>query len=650
MDKSFGTSSFKTTSSISNNVENKYLNQFSLEKVTEIYKKLEENPDLEYYFLDKDKNPVKVLEIKKVPYSGRIYDVDVENDIVLVRRAGIPVWSGNSNTKAVDISKYGNNGTIHGATWTTGKFDSALKFDGTDDYVNCGNDSSLNITDAITIEVWVKPTGNNTDRSIIEMGKSWRLSLYNSSIANFQVHDGGEWSGIYENISNLGKNWIDLGAVSNTNEVLSMTYLDNGIALFGGCSGGRVHRSTDYGLNWTAIGDVFGSPSDSMAYCGDGIVLISFINGKVWRSTDYGLNWTDLGTIGEATSMAPVEYLDNGIALLGDDSGHVYRSTDYGENWTDLGIIDSGGVTSLAYLESGIAILGTGGGKVHRSTDYGENWTEIGTIATDTIRVIAYLGNGIVILGDDYSHVHRSTDYGLNWTDLGTVGSSVILSMAYLGNGVVILGNGDNHVYRSTNYGLNWTDLGSPSNQSIESMAYLGSGIAILGDNNYHVFRSKINLSASITPDTFSHITGTFSENTTSIYVNGVLQGMSNNASRNNILNNLLIGKQLNGSYFNGLIDEVRIYNRALTPEEIRMHYLSEFQKFNATEWRFYNNVTNLTDGTYTYYGLANDTVGNEGQTETRTLTVDTTPPAISITYPTSNSVKNNYIINGTST
>jgi len=36
---------------------------------------------------------------------------------------------------------------------------SCLQFDGVNDYVNCGNDTSLDITDAITIEAWVKING-----------------------------------------------------------------------------------------------------------------------------------------------------------------------------------------------------------------------------------------------------------------------------------------------------------------------------------------------------------------------------------------------------------------------------------------------------------------------------------------------------------
>jgi len=61
-----------------------------------------------------------------------------------------------TGTTIYDGSDEGNNGAIHGAKWGKGKEGSALQFDGTDDYVDCGNDESLNITDAITIEAWVK--------------------------------------------------------------------------------------------------------------------------------------------------------------------------------------------------------------------------------------------------------------------------------------------------------------------------------------------------------------------------------------------------------------------------------------------------------------------------------------------------------------
>jgi len=51
-----------------------------------------------------------------------------------------------------------NNGTNEGGVTTgvAGQVGEAFSFDGVDDYVNCGNDESLDITDAITISLWFK--------------------------------------------------------------------------------------------------------------------------------------------------------------------------------------------------------------------------------------------------------------------------------------------------------------------------------------------------------------------------------------------------------------------------------------------------------------------------------------------------------------
>jgi hypothetical protein len=65
-----------------------------------------------------------------------------------------------------DKTPYENDGTIYGATFTTdrkGKANSAMSFDGVNDYINCGNGASLNITDKITISAWVKPVGPHED-------------------------------------------------------------------------------------------------------------------------------------------------------------------------------------------------------------------------------------------------------------------------------------------------------------------------------------------------------------------------------------------------------------------------------------------------------------------------------------------------------
>ena len=68
-------------------------------------------------------------------------------------------WRFNEGTgsTAKDSSPFGNNGTIHGASWVRGKFGSALEFDGTDDYAEVPDSNSLHIANAITVASWVKP-------------------------------------------------------------------------------------------------------------------------------------------------------------------------------------------------------------------------------------------------------------------------------------------------------------------------------------------------------------------------------------------------------------------------------------------------------------------------------------------------------------
>jgi len=90
-------------------------------------------------------------------------------------------------------------------------------------------------------------------------------------------------------------------------------------------------------------------------------------------------------------------------------------------------------------------------------------------------------------------------------------------------------------------------------------------------------------------------------------------------------------------SHFNGTLDEVKVWNRALSALEVN-------SSFNAGKYQFEANFTGLIDGNYSYDALVVDSAGNINITANRTVVIDTTSASVTFVAPTvaNNSRHNN--------
>ncbi len=114
-------------------------------------------------------------------YKGDVWSFTVMPDIAVTDPNLIGRWTFDegAGAVAVDWSGHNNHGKIEGnPQWVDGYDGGALKFDGTGDLVNCGNQPSLTITGNITIMCWIKVAAfSKTWETIIAKGdNSYRMS------------------------------------------------------------------------------------------------------------------------------------------------------------------------------------------------------------------------------------------------------------------------------------------------------------------------------------------------------------------------------------------------------------------------------------------------------------------------------------------
>ena len=163
-----------------------------------------------------------------------------------------------SGTIWSDLSKNGNNGTLtNGPTFNSANGGSIV-FDGTNDYIDCGVSTSLNITGSITTDMWVNysSTNNTLDGSLIgkysnsggSTNQAWIVFL---STSNYQSYGPG----------NTGPLSGELGWLASSNGNF------NG-ALIG--SGEQIYINT-----WYNFVTIYDSGNDS---------LLIYINGSLKRN------------------------------------------------------------------------------------------------------------------------------------------------------------------------------------------------------------------------------------------------------------------------------------------------------------------------------------------------------------------------------
>lgn len=447
-------------------------------------------------------------------------------------------------------------------------------------------------------------------------------------------------------IYNIAGYYADYVNITNSNlDYTDNTWVDyGGIGLSSGCDHWRIVNNTISNTQGEGI-KFYNTPKSDIliennTICNndrEGIITLSgstgivINNNRICNNTDGDIvadggssgdnntcdttsNWNDTGTTRCTYACS--------LTLNFTDPTPANETAQF-QNWTEINISINGSIYALDTFKF--------------------NWNTINYTIYDDSLVLGMNFNNNPATGDTTTNVSDFSIYNNFGTKKG-VGEPAWNTSGKYGSALTFDGV-DDYVDCGNDSSLNIVD-----DITIEMWIYprstltwqqiLGKGQAPLPkDVNYDIWQTSTNKirfswggdgvssdsldSAIITMNQWHHIVATLANgNFTTIYLDGQLSTSKTTfIAAVAVTQNLDIGG-FTSWYFNGTIDEVCIYNRALTPDEVLMHYYSNLQKYDTAKWSWYSNISNLSEGAYTYYGWANDTSGDVDSTETRTLTI----------------------------
>ncbi len=467
---------------------------------------------------------------------------------------------------ARDRSGNGNSGNLiniaSSTFYTLGKIGQGFNFDGVDDYVNVNSSASLSPSATISMSAWIKPIQQSsvTYMSIIEKNLSYNMYIRQDGIVLFYLTGVNNWVTTSGAVNLFDGNWHHI--VTTYNGTTQSLYIDNVLI-----SSTNVSGSITTNSNAIRIGDSGGVP----------------FKGKM----------DDVRVYNRSLNTNEISQLYSSGASNKQNSASVITAT------TTCSVGLSCGLITYWSFDGKDIVNG-----VVRDNSGNGLFANMGNIASSTFYTTGVKGQAL--------RFTSNSDY--LYSDLGAERSTFTISLWYTPK-LINSWNGNQtgfHMGRTSFTGccnFRWYSTGG--SPKIQASSNNGTG----------------NLSSTYNSETRLPYLNTFVYTPTQIdwYINGVLYNSTTpSIGTFDAMRFIRIGGTGNANQsVNGVIDEFRIYDRALTSGEIRQLYtgvVSTKQSSSQTVVQNPSCVSGLTCGLVGYWtfdggdmagGVARDRSGN---------------------------------------
>jgi hypothetical protein len=338
--------------------------------------------ELYFYSYARSTDQIKVdYNLRSAAVFGTSTSDNLSDGLVGYWKMDEASWTNDCSTNTVmDSSGNGNHGQSCPASTgptggTAGKYGNSGDFDGSNDYVNIGNPTTLQLTGAMTVSAWVNyDTTDDNTRIVSKSGgggsRSWEINIENTNpdyyrfsigtdsgsttvVAQSSTNDGpelGKWThitGVYEpsKYVRLYKNGVLIA--ENTNNIPSSQWNNSNNVNIGARGGGLLHngkideaRVYNRALSPAEVTQLYNWAPGPVAY-------YKFDEGHGQYAYDSSGN-ENTGTLGSGTSPDSYDPSWNtgkfGSALEFDGNDDY---VDAGSDSTIVDIFDGGGTVSF---------------------------------------------------------------------------------------------------------------------------------------------------------------------------------------------------------------------------------------------------------------------------------------------------------------
>ncbi|MEV0228470.1 LamG-like jellyroll fold domain-containing protein [Nonomuraea sp. NPDC050786] len=499
-----------------------------------------------------------------------------------------------TGTTVADSSGKSNTGTLSNATWSnSGKYGKALSFNGTSAYVNIPDSTTLRLTTGMTLEAWLNPataTGyrtalikqhasgnayalwanadNNRPYAEIVTGTDQGLSGTASLPLNTWTHVTATYDGttlrLYTNGTQVAQKAVT-GTIRGDAQPLRI----GGSALWGEYFNGLIDdvRVYNRALTPTEIQNDMNTPigpagppdtqpptapGSLAATGGQGSAQLSWtastdnvgvVGYNVHRSTTAGFTPSGANQVG---STAGTSFTDSGVPagtyyykVIAFDAANLSSAASNQATATVTAPPPNTGLVAAYGMNEGTGTtVADSSGKSNTGTLSNATWSNSGKYG----KALSFNGTNAYVNIPDSTTLRLTTGMTLEaWLNPATATGyrTALIKQHASGNAYALWANADNN--------QPYTEIVTGTDQGL-----LGT--------------------ASLPVNTWTHLTATYDGATLRLYTNGtqVAQKAVTGTIRGDTQPLRIGGSALWGEYFNGLIDDVRVYNRALTPTEIQ--------------------------------------------------------------------------------